>query len=359
MMGLPVPKSLRNRDTVVFGFFVSWLTVWPAAIAFVVAGIVMLKYGADGLVSGASNLGLRFGMSATLTGLTIVAFGTSAPELVISVLTALRGQGDICLGNVIGSNIANTGFILGGTAVVVPLAVSYTSIRFELLLAFASMLAVWFLCAMGETFSRWDGMILLVIFIVWMSSLIRLALRKSHVTSSLFEQTAGETQVSFAPRAVWIDLMLLLAGLAGLVFGAQALVDGAVAIARELSVPDVVVGLTVVAGGTSLPEFAVCLVAALRRQSDIVFGNVLGSNIFNALLILGVAGVIAPIPFGGSGVLDAELRQILWIDIPICAVLCGLLVPLIGRRRRFGRVKGLFLWGTYVVYVVSLILRHA
>jgi len=341
-----------------FNLVVSWFGVWPAAMLFVVAGVALLKYGADWLVGGASNMGLRFGMSATLTGLTIVAFGTSAPELVISVLTATQGQGDLCLGNVIGSNIANTAFILGGTALVVPLAVSFRAIRFELFLGFFSMLAVWFFCLMGNTFSRWDGLILLTVFVVWMSSLIRSALRKSKVESSLFEQESEDSSVAFVARPIWIDLGLLAAGLFCLVSGAQSLVSGAVAIARELAVPDVVVGLTVVAGGTSLPEFAVCLVAALRRQSDIVFGNVLGSNIFNALLILGVAGSIAPIPFGGPGVVGADLQQTLWVDIPVCLVLSGLLIPLIGRRRRFGRVKGFFLLAAYISYIVSLVLRQ-
>ncbi|MCB1044442.1 MAG: calcium/sodium antiporter [Acidobacteria bacterium] len=336
-----------------FDIIVNLITLWPAVLLFVIGGVACLKYGADYLVNGASNIGLRFGMSAALTGLTIVAFGTSAPELVVSILTAIQGQPELCLGNVVGSNIANTALILGGTALITPLIVPTRAIRTELLLSAVCMVAVWLFAFTGLTLGRVEGLVLLVIFGVWMGTLIRLATRTAATTRALGLDTQTEEPV-FHKRSLGVDIGLVSVGLAGLVFGADSLVCGAVATARALQVPDVVVGLTVVAGGTSLPEFAVCLVAAFKHQAEITLGNILGSNIFNALLILGTCALIQPISFAMPGT-----KATLWVDMPVCILLSAVLIPMLYRKGILGRKGGFLLLMAYVTYIVSLILRNS
>ncbi len=327
------------------------LGLWFTVAFFVVGGVVFLKYGADSLVNGASNIGLRIGLSTTMTGLTIVAFGTSAPELVVSVLTAVKGQPEICLGNVVGSNIANSALILGGTAIVTPLLVPTKTIRVELFLCFFAILAVWIFAMTGRVLGRFEGVLLLLVFVIWIGSLIRSASRTSATTKAL--GIAAGDGVAFHSRALIIDIVLVVAGLVGLVLGADALVVGAVATAHELNVPDVVVGLTVVAGGTSLPEFAVCLVAAFKHQADITLGNILGSNIFNALLILGVCCVIQPISFSAAGAQDT-----LRIDIPVCIAISGFLIYLLMRNKVLRRAHGVILVSLYVIYIAWLVIRN-
>ena len=273
----------------------SFLAFWPAVIIFIGVGVAALKYGADALVEGASNIGFRIGISAMMIGLTIVAFGTSAPELVVSVLTAVDNKPEICLGNVIGSNIANTTLILGAAAMILPLSISKNTLRQDAPLSFAAIAMVFILSFIGMGLSRLDGVILLLTFSIWMGWLIRKSMHQA-ASSRKQRDDNGEGEPHFHKRAIGLDIVLILVGLLGLVIGADALVTGAVESARALNVPEVVVGLTVVAGGTSLPELAVSVMAALKKQDDISVGNVMGSNIFNALLILGVAFVLHPFP---------------------------------------------------------------
>jgi len=340
--------SLMNAVMAKIGF-------WPSVLIFIAIGVYLLKSGADWLVNGASNVGLRYGMSGTLIGLTIVAFGTSAPELVVSVLTAAQGQPEICLGNVVGSNIANTALILGATAIIMPLSVNRASIRSELLLSFTSILGVWILAVWGFRLSRIDSALILFVFFYWITGLIRKAIRDGKAIDIPF---AEGVELHFHRRPLVMDVGLILIGLAGLTLGADALVSGAVATAEHLGVPDVVVGLTVVAGGTSLPEFAVCVVAALKHKADLTFGNILGSNIFNALLILGTAGLIAPITFGDVTQGASASLDTLYIDIGICVLLCGSLLPLLGRSQRLTRLKGIGLSLSYLAYIAFLVVRN-
>ena len=338
-----------------FHFIATWIRFWPAVLVFVVLGIYGLKYGADWLVEGSANVGFRLGMSATVIGLTIVAFGTSAPELVVSVMTSVQEKPKLCLGNVVGSNIANTSLILGATALVFPLKIQRDSIRFDGPISFFAILLVCVLAYWSFSLSRWDGFLLLLIFSSWMFWLARKTLKKGNKEAPV--ATDEEPEVEFHKRSVTADIFLILVGLGALVVGAQLLVVGSVETAQALGVTEVVVGLTVVAIGTSLPELAVCLTAAFKHQGDITVGNVLGSNVFNALLILGVAVMIFPIQFAPDGFLWNGDDGTLYLDIPFCVLLCGLVIPLMSHRKTVGKAKGLFLLLLYVAYLVSLVWR--
>jgi cation:H+ antiporter len=348
----------QGTEYLIFDYLAEVLTFWPTVGLFLVAGVYALKNGADWLVDGSANLGFRLGITPTMIGLTIVAFGTSAPELVVSVMTAAQGRPEICLGNVIGSNIANTALILGATAVVCPLNIQRSSIRFDGPISFFSIATVFVLSLIGLQLSSFDGLLMLVIFAIWMGWLIKISVSGAKAKKAEQAASLAAEEVVFQARSPVRDSLLIVVGLIGLVVGAKALVAGAVRTAEMLSVPDIVVGLTVVAGGTSLPELAVCLAAALRRQADITVGNVLGSNIFNAWLILGVAALIAPINFAVTGFSWTGDAGTLWLDLPICVLLCGALIPLMAHRRSLSRLKGGMLLAVYVIYLVTLVLRN-
>jgi len=349
----------NQLEFILFNGINRFLTFWPTVALFVVAGVKALSMGADRLVDGAANLGFRFGMSATTIGLTIVAFGTSAPELVVSLMTAVQGRPEICLGNVVGSNIANTSLILGATALVFPLKLQKVSTHFDGPIAFGAILLVFVLALLGDfTLSRFDGLVLLVVFFGWMFWMNRSTSRKAAEIQAAPLDAENADEVVFHERSHLADASMILLGLVGLVIGAKLLVAGAVNTAGRLGVSDIVVGLTVVAGGTSLPELAVCLAAALKRQADITVGNVLGSNIFNALLILGTCLLIAPIHF------DISVRDLtrdwgtLFLDIPFTVILCGLLVPMMVLGGKLTRFKGGLLVAAYVVYIAALVARN-
>lgn len=337
--------------------------LWPAVVIFLAVGIAGLKYGADWLVDGATNVGFRFGISAIMIGLTIVAFGTSAPELVVSLMTAVQGKPEICLGNVIGSNVANTTLILGISAMIVPLKIAPDSVKFDVPTSFAAILLVFFLALIGSSISRLDGLILLAVFTTWMLWLIRKTLRENRARRQNRVAAEGkpaqeEEEVVFHQRPILIDLALICVGLLVLVLGADSLIAGAVTTAKALSVPDIVVGLTVVAAGTSLPELAVCVVAALRNHADLTIGNVMGSNVFNALLILGCATLIAPIGFLVPAFDWTGDPGTLYIDIPFCVLVCGLVWPMMRHRHSLGRKRGSLLLLLYVGYLITLVLRN-
>lgn len=330
-----------------FGWF-------PAVCLFLIAGVGGLKFGADWLVEGAANLGRQLGMSKLMIGLTIVAFGTSAPELVVSILTAAQGKPELCLGNVVGSNIANTALILGSTALITPLNVGMSSLQKDIPISFLCAFFIFFLALIGIGYSRFDGVLLLTAFAVWMYLMWRKAKKSSKKEAVPLEHEG----VEFVERPIYLDILWILAGLFVLILGARVLVVGAVETAQALNIPDVVVGLTIVAAGTSLPELAVCLVAALRMHGDMTIGNIMGSNIFNALLILGTAVVIAPIQFLPADSGWGGDRGTLWIDLPFCVMLCFLIWPLMIHKRSLTRGKGIFLIVLYVIYLVTLVMRN-
>jgi len=335
-----------------FQSLVELITFWPAAALFMLAGVIALNYGADWLVDGASNIGLRLGMSAAVVGLTLVAFGTSAPELVVSMWAGAANPA-LAISNVVGSNIANTALILGCTALIFPVHIKDASIRSDGPLSFAVIALVMVLGFVGSGLSRWDGAILLAIFAGWMAWV----LRQSRAESKRAKETPAIGEEALVrTRSTWVDLFLMAIGLALLSAGADTLVHGAIQTAQRLDIPDVVIGLTIVAGGTSLPELAVSVLAALRKNSDITVGNVMGSNIFNGLLILGAASLVYPVSFNFEDT-QAPTTQLFEFDIPFCAALCLLVIPLMAHRRSLSRAKGGLLLAVYAGYLAFLGIR--
>ena len=256
-------------------------------------GLVTLVFGAQVLIRGASKLALSFGISPLVLGLTIVAFGTSAPELAVSVRSAWGGQVDIAMGNVVGSNIFNVLFILGVSALIAPLVVAPQLIRQEVPVMLGASFLL-FALALDGGISRLDGALLFGLMVIYTVFLIR----QSHKET---QRTQDEYAAEFAPPAspTWdrhwsVQILLILAGLGLLVLGAHWLVNAAVSFARALGLSEMVIGLTIVAAGTSLPEVATSVIATLRGERDIAVGNVIGSNTFNILGVLGVSGLVAP-----------------------------------------------------------------
>ena len=302
-----------------------------------VVGFALLVWGADKFVAGASALARRLGVSPLLVGLTIVAFGTSAPELAVSVTAAIQGANEIAVGNVVGSNIFNLLVVAGLSAVVCPLIMDRTLMRRDWPF---SLLAAVILCAMiapDLTISRLEGVILLLVFAVTLYVQIRAALRSRTTLEG------EEDEVLMPPLMIGVNILL---GLACIIAGGQLAVNGATGIARMFGLSETLIGLTIVAIGTSLPELVTSLVAARQGQNEIAMGNVIGSNIFNILLILGVSSVITPIPVLSTSIIDF----LVLIGISI-------LFYLPARKGRLGRVPGAIMALTYVVYTAYLIMR--
>ncbi len=310
-----------------------------------VGGLAVLTLGADWLVKGSSNFALSVGVKPLVIGLTLVAFGTSTPELVVSVKGAVDGNAGISLGNVIGSNICNIGLILGLCAMIKPLDVSADMFRRDIpmmLLASVLLAVLPFIGgptvvgdSVGYELSRWKAGVFLFVFVVslWLTF-----------------RNSGGANIEIKPeeetskRHVF-NLGLALLGLVGLIAGGYFFVEGAVTLAQKLGIPSLVIGLTIVAVGTSLPEFATSLIASLRGQADISVGNIVGSNIFNILFILGVAGLIAPMP------IEAKVLQ---LDIPVMIAMALLLPLLSWKSRQLGRLGGAAMLTFYVAYSMNL-----
>jgi cation:H+ antiporter len=314
------------------------------AILSIVGGLVLLAFGADGLVRGSSSIALRMGVTPLVVGLTIVAFGTGSPEMIVSLQAALSANGDLALGNIVGSNICNVALILGLAALARPLRVrSALLVREVPIMVGVTLLAVAML-ADGQL-GRLDGLVLVAGAVVYTAWTYRSARRERNT-----EVVAEFAQEMPAPQPTWTRSALLVAGgLVALLVGANVLVSGAVVIAQALGMSQVVIGLTVIAIGTSLPELATSVVAALRNDADVAFGNVLGSNILNILLILGAVAMIQPI--SGAG-----LRSLDLIALVASAIL---ILPLMWRGRILNRWEGALLLGAYVVYVIATLLHGA
>jgi cation:H+ antiporter len=301
-------------------------------------GLALLTVGGEMLVRGASALATSLGVSKLVIGLTVVAFGTSAPELAVNVAAALQGKSEIGFGNIVGSSIANIGLIVGSAALIRPLQVHRTVILREIpmmLLAAAAALALGLdqvLEGRPDAFTRIDGCVLLLFFAVFLYYTIN---------DALMQRSAMRAED--APKSSPVrDLLLIVVGFAGLIGGGKLTVDGAVALARGFGISEVVIGLTVVAVGTSLPELVTSIIACAKGQSDLAIGNVTGSNIFNVLFVLGTTSVIAPveIPVGGQ------------VDLLIMAALTITVLPLsINPERRMGKGAGILLLGSYAAYI--------
>lgn len=309
-----------------------------------VGGLALLVGAAHFLVRGAASLALRLGLSPLVVGLTVVAFGTSAPELVVSVRAALDGAGGIAVGNVVGSNIANIGLILGAAALVRPFLTDASVLRRDLpVLLGATGLGVGIL--LDRVVGRGEGALLLVALAAYLAWSLHEARRASR--DRLRVPAAGE--LPDAPAGpVWHDVAAVGLGLVGLVVGADWFLSGAVGLAEAAGVPNAVIGLTVVALGTSLPELATSVVAAVRGESEIAVGNVVGSNLFNVLGILGVAALVRPIVAPGLQT----------VDLVVMAAFALVLLPMMWSGRRLVRVEAALLAAGYVGYVGFLALAH-
>jgi cation:H+ antiporter len=314
--------------------------------AYFLVGLVGLYLGAEWLVAGAARLARRFGTSPLVVGLTVVAFGSSAPELLVGVVASLAGESDVVLGNVVGSNILNIALILGVAAMVKPLRVGMRILSREVPLMVAFTVLVVAMMLDGAV-GRGDAVILLVAFVGFIWFVLRAARSESAEITAEYLQYETKRRGAVAGSALR-DGGLILVGVVGLVVGAQLLVSSSVYFARIMGVSEVVIGMTVVAIGTSLPELATCVVAAFRSEPDIALGNAVGSNIFNILSILGVSALIRPIPVGD---------ELLQFEIPAMVFFAMVLVPLAWRGRVLGRGSGLILLGGYVVFTGMLAAR--
>jgi cation:H+ antiporter len=305
-------------------------------------GLIILVFGAELLVRGASALAVSVGISPLVVGLTVVAFGTSSPELAVSVLAAWKGQAGIALGNVVGSNICNVLLILGLSAVVAPLVVARQVVRLEVPIMIGTSLLL-ILFALDGAIAHWEGALLFAGVIGYTFWTIRRSRRELREQA---EPAAAETpQVSSRSR----QLVEIVGGLILLGIGSKLLVDGAVTIAHYLGVSDLIIGLTIIAVGTSLPELATSVLASWRGQRDIAVGNVVGSNIFNILAVLGLSTLVAP---GGLTVPPAALT----LDLPIMLAVAVACLPIFMAGHRINRWEGLLFLGYYGVYVLFLVL---
>ena len=301
-------------------------------------GLVLLYAGGELLVRGAASLALRMGVTPLAVGLTVVAFGTSAPELVVSVDAALGGADGVSLGNVVGSNICNIGLILGLSALIRPAAVEAKLVRFDAPLVLAVSIVLIVMLADGRL-SRAEGAALLaglLGFVVWT---FRQARRERRAVR---EEFADQSEA--APARALPAIAMAAAGLVAMVFGGHLLVEAAIGGAAALGVSPAVIGLTVVAAGTSLPELATSVVAAVKGQGDVAVGNVVGSNLFNILGILGVTALVRPLSLGGVGP----------VDLGVMLAAAVLLLPLLVTRRRLTRPEGALLLAGYLGYLAWL-----
>ena len=312
-----------------------------------ILGLVALVVGAELLVRGASKLALSFGISSLVVGLTVVAFGTSTPEMAVSVQSAWSGQVDIALGNVVGSNIFNVLFILGASALIVPLVVHQQIIRQEVPVMIGASLLLWAMAADGGI-SRWEGLLLASLIVGYTFIIIRQSRRETVAIKAEYEEAFDGGAKGW--DAHWgVQILLILAGLALLVLGANWLVEAAVAFAKQLGVSELVIGLTIVAAGTSLPEVATSILAAIRGERDIAVGNVVGSNIFNILAVLGISASVAP---GDLAVAPAMLA----FDIPVMVAVVVACLPVFFSGATISRWEGPLFLALYVAYTLYLIL---
>ena len=311
-----------------------------------IIGFFLLIKGADIFVDGASSIAKKIGIPSVIVGLTIVSLGTSAPELAVSLISSFNGNNGIAVGNVLGSNLFNTLVVLGGTAIVAPLLIKKSTIERDyiatLVVTILTCFLIFGLVPKSENMlSRISGIILLVVCVVYMFILVKAA-KKDSVKD---EENTSEIKMSK-------NILLSLIGVVGIVFGGNLVVDSATNIAYALGMSEKLVGLTIVAVGTSLPELVTSIVAALKGENDIALGNVLGSNIFNLVLILGASATITPIAVSGVMIID-------FIILIAVTLFIGALIFFNKKdEKRLGRLEGIILVGIYVAYLAYIIMRN-
>ena len=313
-----------------------------------ILGIVLIIAGANYLTEGASALARRFGVSPLVVGLTIVAFGTSSPELIVSLLSALKGNSDISMGNVVGSNIFNVLVIGGINALVTPITITRSTVRREIPLMILACLVLSVMAldrvfagtgATENILSRSEGIVLLCFFLIFLT-----------YTFAIAKGDPSDSHTAPAPTKhypLWLLVVFIIGGLGGLVLGGELFVDAASSIARTLGMSEGFIGLTIVAAGTSLPELATSVAAALKKEPEIAVGNIVGSNIFNIFLILGTTATVTPIRIGGVSTLDFLVMSFSAILLYVFAVLFG--------QRVIKRAEGAVLFLCFVLYTAYLI----
>ena len=310
-------------------------------VLLIIAGLALVVFGADWLVDGASGIARRFGLSEFVIGLTIVGMGTSAPEMVVSFIGAFQGNADIAIGNVVGSNIMNTLLILGVTALIFPIINTPSNWKRDIPM---NILVTVLLIILGLEFtlfhigtdglSRWDGGILLALFIGYM-------------VLSFKNNKPEEDESPTKQRSIWLCLLMVVAGIAGLAFGGNLFVNNATELAHALGVSDKFIAITILAGGTSMPELATCIVAAFKKKGQLALGNIIGSNVFNILLILGGSALISPLSFD----------HITYVDLGVLFVsaISLLTAGFVGLKKTIDRLDGvlyLLVWGGYMAYLI-------
>ena len=303
-------------------------------ILFIVIGIVLVLWGADRLTDGAVAVAEKMKMPQIVIGLTIVAMGTSMPEFCVSLISALKGTSDLAVGNIVGSNIFNTLLIVGVSALVAPMSIMKTTVRKDIPFAVVASALLLIMCLDGDI-SRIDAAILFVMFLIFMY----ITLRGAKAQGTDVEEKEKK------PMATWLSVVWILVGLACLIGGSNLFVDGATAVATKLGVSEAVIGLTIVAGGTSLPELATSVVSARKGNSGIAIGNVLGSNVFNILAILGLTGVISPMTLKGITMTDLSMMVISIILIWLFSF----------TKYKIERWEGAILTAVFVGYIYSLL----
>jgi cation:H+ antiporter len=312
----------------------SFLLSWIALIG----GLVLLTAGGEFLVSGAGKLAKRLGMSPLLIGLTVVAFGTSMPELFVGLIALFQNHPDILTGNVIGSNIANVGLILGLCALITPLPVRFKSVSMELYIVLTATLVVFWVAWHG-TFQRFLGFVFAASLVFYTVKSFRQAAGKKSIQH---ESDRNNTCDSMSMLPI---ILLTLLGLAFLPFGSNFFIKGAVYIARHFGVSELVIGLTLAAVGTSLPELASCLAAIRQRQAKMLVGNIIGSNLFNLLMVLGFCGLLVPFSMSSS---------LLYRDIPVMFSFSAVLLPILAVQQGLSRFHGFILLISYIGYLFIL-----
>jgi cation:H+ antiporter len=311
-------------------------------------GFILLIKGADFMVDGSASIAKRFGISKIVIGLTIVAFGTSAPELVVNMIASFQGSTDIAVGNILGSNIANILLILGVAAIIYPISVHNDTVWKEVPFSLLAVIVLFFAAndvmldgATSGQLSRSDGLIMICIFLVFLAYITSVAKK-----GILQKPLDGDIQ----ERSLMISMNMILLGIVGLALGGKWIVDGAVYVATQFGMSEALIGLTIVAVGTSLPELATAVSAAKKKHSDIVIGNVIGSNIFNIFWVLALSSSIRPLPF------SEELNQDIIVTVLVTFLLFGILLHG-GKKNDIVKWEGYMFVGLYIAYLAYLVFR--
>ncbi len=317
------------------------LNMWLSCLLLLL-GLALVVFGADYLVDGASGIARRFGLSEFVIGLTIVGMGTSAPEMVVSFIGASQGNADIAIGNIVGSNIFNTLLILGLTALILPMGITAANKKRDIPV---NILITVLLILLGlektifgvgtDGLSRWDGIVLIALFIVYMWFSFRQ------------KDVSNESEAPTKERPMWLCLVMIAGGLAGLILGGRLFVNSATDIAKGLGVSDKFIAITILAGGTSMPELATCIVAAAKKKGQLALGNIIGSNVFNILLILGGSAIIHPLSFTDISYVDLGALLVSALALFTCCY--------VGKRDKLDRLDGalfVLLWAAYMAYLI-------